>query len=897
MRRPTANGNPAEPASATPRHRRLRSAIGVALLLCLLPTGQDRHAHERSARRGPSGAFQSFDFWSASRAYPGADIPDGAHMRAYEYSRAFLRHLPEERPGDRGRAIPLELRRAQSASWQPIGPTNGGGRTLTIAFDPSNPDIVYAGSASGGLWKSATGGVGADAWRRVETGFPVMGVSSIAFAPGGVMYIGTGEVYNRLKTGDLAADRATRGSYGIGILKSADGGATWARSLDWSYAQGRGVWAVRVSPADPAVVWAATTEGAYKSVDAGRNWERRLAVAMAMDLVIHPTNPDRVLVACGNLSSPGRGIYRTTDGGEGWAQIVGGGVPADFAGKIQFGVTPADPDLVFASVGNGFNVNGPDNRTWLLRSSDFGASWSLRTTTDYARWQGWFSHDVAVHPVHPDTVICIGIDVWRSSDGGATLGQRSNWMTYYPGDRPPGSPEGAPDYSHADHHDVAYHPTNPSIVYFANDGGVSRSIDGGQTFESVNGGYQSTQFYNGTVSHAASANLSMGGLQDNGSAIYRGGGQWARWILGGDGGWCAIDANNPNVVFATAQWLYVGRSTNGGASFSVVSPPALGGPVAFIAPLLMSPTNAQVLYAGSSYLFKTFNGGGLWYLGNQGAPIDGNPLLLFALPRNTDAVLYMATAPFTGRGRVYRSLNGGATVTQITGTLPDRYPGDMTVDPTNQAVVYLTLSGFGTSHVFRSADHGATWVDIDGGRLPDVPTTAVVVDPLFPNHVYVGNDIGVYLTVDGGANWAQLGLGLPEAVLVADLGISPADRKLRVFTHGFGAYERDLLDGVVAVAPPAPTGGPALHASAPNPFSDRTTIRFELARGGPADLRVYDLRGARVRTLAEGARAPGTHRVEWDGRDDRGRRVAPGSYFCRLEAGGTSATRRIVRVE
>lgn len=790
--------------SEAPRRTRRRYALltGFALLLAAVAlwtdrerTGSGEEFHEIS------GAYGALSFWGDSRRYPEANIPSGAYMRAYEYSKAKLRGTTSSRSGP----SPTSTRSSRppagalglSAGWEAMGPKNSGGRTLTIAFDPLNPNTIYAGSASGGLWRSTTGGVGASAWERIDTGLPVLGVSTIAFEPGNsnVMYIGTGEVYNHQTAGDLAADRRTRGSYGVGILKTVDGGATWSKSLDWSYNQRHGVWAVRVDPSNSNVVWAATTDGVYKSTDAGLNWTQKLAVIMATDLIVHPVNTDTVLVGCGDLSSAGRGLYRTTDGGDAWTQVTGGGVPTDFAGKIQFGVTPADNDVVYASIGNGFEVFGPDNFTWLLRSTDFGATFSLQSTTDYSRWQGWYAHDVAVHPLDPNTLICVGIDAWKSTNAGVTLTQKSDWSVFFSGTPPAGGPEGPGNYSHADHHEVIYHPTDPNIVYYGNDGGVFRSVDGGETFAGANGGYQVTQFYNGTVSDPTDPNLAMGGLQDNASAIYRGTGDWQRWVLGGDGGWCAIDPTDPDVVYATAQFLFVGLSLNGGASFSLVSPPDLGGPVAFIAPLLMSPTNPLVLYAGSDFLFKTFNGGGTWFLGQGGAPIDGNPILLLAVAQQNDAVLYLATAPTVGPGSVQRTQNGGASFIDVTGTLPDRYPGDMTVDPTDEATVYITMSGFGSSHAFKSSDYGTTWTDIDRGILPDVPTTAIVVDPDFPDHVYVGNDIGVYFTRNEGFTWLQLKQGLSEAVLIADLNISPAERKLRAFTHGQGAFQRDLING------------------------------------------------------------------------------------------------------
>ena len=746
------------------------------------------------------GSYEGLSYWGDSRSYPALDIPNGAYSRAYEYSKTRLRPTEAGLPVSRLAGAVMDPAASAEAAqmttgWQPLGPTNGGGRTLAVVFDPDDPGTIWAGAAGGGLWRSTSGGVGVSAWERIDTGFPVLGVSTIAFDPSDtdVMYIGTGEVYNHMNAGDLAADRRTRGSYGIGILKSTDGGATWAPSLDWAYNQRQGIWAVRVDPTNTDVVWAATTEGVYRSVDAGASWVQKLNVVMCTDLVVHPTNTDVALAACGNLSSPGRGIYRTTNGGDTWSLITGGGIPADFMGKIQFGVTPADEDVVYASIGNGFT--SADGATWLLRSSDFGANFSLRSNVDYSRFQGWFAHDVAVSPTDPNSIICIGIDAWTSSNGGLTLTQRSDWTAFFRGAVPSGGPEGDSDYSHADHHDVAYHPTDPDIIYMANDGGVFRSLDGGLSFEGVNGGYQTQQFYNGSTNHPTNPDLAMGGLQDNATVIYRGNGDWDRWVLGGDGGWGAIDPTNEDIVYTTAQFLFVGRSNNGGSSFFGISPGNPGGPVAFIAPFILSSENPDVLYGGTSFVHKSTNGGSSWSVMNGGNQLDGNALLLLAAAPDNDDVVYAATFPSgAGRGGVFRSQNGGNSFVDVTGSLPDRFPGDLSVDTSDEATVYLTMSGFGSSHVFRSNDYGATWTDIDGGGLPDVPTSAVVVDPELPNRVYVGNDLGVYFTRNGGDNWFQLQAGLSEAVMVLDLGVSPGDRVLRAFTHGQGCFERPLVE-------------------------------------------------------------------------------------------------------
>jgi photosystem II stability/assembly factor-like uncharacterized protein len=732
-----------------------------------------------------SGAYEALAYWSAQRAYPNAVIPDVAHYAAFEYAKKHLR------PARWQKALTVE-------PWYAIGPHNLGGRTLAIAFDPQNPDILYAGSASGGLWRSRSGGVGPQAWEYVPTGFPLLAVSSIALARGdsNTIYIGTGEVYNYQNTEVLgAADRAMRGSYGIGILKTTDGGATWSKSLDWSANQRRGVQAVKVDPSNPNTVWAATTEGVYKSTNGGVTWSQALNVIMATDLVIHPVSLNIVIAACGNFSSPGHGLYRTTDGGLSWTKQTQG-LPPTFAGKALLAICESAPNVVYASIANGFFINHPANATWLCKSLDSGATWTIESRTDYAQYQGWFSHDIAVNPLDPNELFAVGIQVWRSRTGGRSLAIRSAGGPFG-GEIPPGAPEGPPQYVHPDIHDVVYHPTNPDIVYFATDGGVFRTTNGGSNFEGCNGGYQTTQFYNGFASSPNNPNLALGVMQDNGTIIYRGSTTWSRYHIGGDGGWTAIDPRSGSILYGSAQVLQMFKTEDGGQTWFQIAPGAdQPGPTTFIAPYVLSLNNPDVIYAGRDVIYKSTTGGLSWEVTNGGAPLDGNPMLAMTISQQNSDVVYAASAPLVNRrAGVFRTTNGGATWVNITANLPDRFPTDLTVDPTNDAIVYITFSGFGAAHVFKSDNGGATWQDI-GAALPDVPTSAVIVDPLFTDHLYVGNDIGVYVSTDGGRSWQEFGEGLPEAIVAFDLSISPMNRKLRVATHGNGVFERDLIGGM-----------------------------------------------------------------------------------------------------
>ncbi len=822
-----------------------------------------------------SGAYDALSFWTMARAYPNDDIPNIARYAAFEQAKLSKLYKSEN----------LQT----TNQWQTIGPHNKGGRTNAIAFNPQNPNTMYAGSASGGLWRSYTGGVGVDGWHYVPTGFPVLGVSTIAVEPNdsNTIYIGTGEVYNFDAAGTGAADRSTRGTYGIGILKTTDGGQTWTKSLDWTYQQQRGIWAVKINPLNPSTVWAATTEGTYRSYDAGATWTQVHNVVMAMDLVINPVDTNIVITGNGNFASTGFGLYRTSDGGGSWAQITSG-LPSYFEGKIQLDIYKANPNIVYASIGNGFFV-GYNNASWFCRSTDAGVNWEVRSTTDYSKWQGWFSHDVAIDQSNPDNLIIIGIEVYKSTNGGSTIVQKSTGGLMSGFTPPIGGQEGGATYTHSDAHDVKQHPTDYNTYYIATDGGIFRTTDFGETFSSHNGRYQTTQFYNGTSSSQTDSLKAMGGFQDNSTDIYSGDLAWFRAPVGGDGSWTAIDAANDNIMFASSQVLNISRSSNGGNNFSNISPPGSNITV-FIAPYKIFILDGDIIYAGRDKIYKSINGGSNWTTTNNGNVLDGNPTLAMDISYQTSNKVYVGTAPYQTRAGLFRTTNGGTGWDNITGTLPDRFPADIAVDPNDDNIVYVTFYGFGTGHVFKSTNSGDTWTDISD-NLPDVPTPAVIVDMNNSNHVYIGTDIGVFVSTDGGGNWQDFNDGLPDAVQGMDLNITYANNVIRVMTHGNGAYERKLLSQIpVGVEPdPIVVSSFKLEQNYPNPFNPSTTISWQLPVDAFVSLKVYDVLGNEVASLVNEEKPAGIYEVEFDAST-----LSSGTYFYRLEAGSFVQTRKMI---
>ncbi len=858
--------------------------LAVAVMVAAVAA---RYASPRESSRdpapptSPSEALAALEFWANARAYPGKVIPDVGHAAAFAYSKAMLAGGALDRAD--GGVDP----------WQEIGPHNIGGRTLAVAMNPQNPRTLWAGAASGGLWRTFNTGVGADAWDLVDTGFPVLGVSSIAIAPqdSNTLFIGTGEVYGYQNALGGLAIRLTRGSYGIGILKTTDGGQTWNHSLDWSYNQKRGVASLAMHPTDPDIVYAGTTEGVYKTTDGGASWVEVHDVLMAMHVVIDASNPDRVYVACGDLGSPGTGLYRSTNAGATWERLADG-LPEEWSGKGWLDIYEASPNVVYASLANAEAGLG------LYRSTDFGDSWQRLNPTNYASYQGWYSHWVHVDPNDSTLVLCGGLNIWRSTHGGRQLQAVSYSDQAYTGIVPAGEPEGPPDYAHADHHFVIHDPARPDTLYFGTDGGVFLSTDGGQTFEGRNGGYQSAQFYNGFTSSALDQSLAIGGLQDSWTNLYEGSVSWRRKLIGGDGAWTAMHPGNPDILYGSAQYLRIWRSTDGGATWETATAGMGTETPAFIAPYLLSPAAPEIMYAGRTKIYRSTDGGQNWTPTNDEAPLDGNPALAMGISSTSPDWVYVSTAPVESRARIFLTTDGGENWQDVTGTLPDRYPVDLAVDPVNHEIAYAVFSGFGTGHLFRTTDAGTTWTDLSTA-LPDVPSSAIAIDPDYRDHLYFGNDLGVYASTDGGENWQEFVSGMPGPAIVMDLSVvyirtaPPTGRLLRAATHGNGVYERPLIDPSNAVTdlPPVPSPGLTLLTPSPNPFTSTTTLRFAIDASAPVTVRVIDVTGRARATLLDRPVERGTHVLVIDaGKLGLG----SGIYFARIEAPGVVMTQRLV---
>ncbi|HUL43884.1 MAG TPA: T9SS type A sorting domain-containing protein [Bacteroidota bacterium] len=703
-----------------------------------------------------SGALAALNYWSSMRAYPERDVPASAYFHAYQLETAKRK--------DFDRTV------SSSNIWTPIGPTNLHGRCLSVAVNPHNRYTIYLGTASGGLWRSYTGGLGGD-WQQVRLGYPALGISDIVIDPAdtNVIYIGTGEVYRYGSALGGLMVRTTRGSYGIGILKTTDGGIIWTKSLDWTYQQQSGVERLAMNPQNPSTVFAATTEGLYRTVDGGQNWTNVVPyLLMGEDIVINPSDTTKILASFGNFGiNPF--VMKSTDGGVNW---FFSSFPSS-TGKTMLCGSKSNPNIVYASSADSTIGNGG-----LFASADFGDSWvevSNSSTNPIFQVQGFYSHYVIVHPTNPNIVIQNSVGSSKSTDGGVTFTTVTS--------------------NYADNHSYAYDPVDTNTVYVVNDDGIYRSTDFGSTYTDVGAGLQTGQLYNGFSCSSSDSLMAIGQSQDHIPGYrYLGSMVWDHNTVTDETGWTATDPTNDNIQYADGRnGEYIVKSTDRGASFSYVW--GFSGVGGWNTPFALAPSNPTVLYFCDNKVYKSINSAVSWSVQNGGALLDsGNTALSMAVAPTSQDTAIVGMAPIYHRARLFRTTNGGTTWVDITGLTPDRYPIDLAIDPKDSKTMYATFGGFGSGHLYKTADAGGSWANITGS-LPDVPTDAVAIDPFNSSYVYVGNDIGVYLSTNGGATWAPFSTGLPDAVIVADLVISPSNRSLRAVTHGNGVYERKLYNG------------------------------------------------------------------------------------------------------
>lgn len=751
-----------------------------------------------------SGADKQLSTWLQAKGWP-----DPGYL-GDKYARAWQQYLKLKQESNNNVNY-----RGNAANWTSLGPNATiGGRVTCVTVDPTNINNVWAGSASGGIWKSTDASAN---WSPVITGLPLLGVSALIVHPtnGNIIYAGTGEVYRSGTEGNIGFNVwKARGTYGIGIIKSTNGGTTWSQVLSKSTPDLFGIQSMAFHPTNPDTVFACATDGLYRSNDQGATWTRILTKTYVADIAIDPTNPQRIAVSVGNLTDTDKGVYYTTNASNvspTWNLATG--IPA-FLGYITLDNVGS---TLYASVGG---ISGNE----LYTTANFGQSWTAKLNSAHAGGQYWFAHDLAINPFTTDSILMAGVSWYRYRNSTST---RTNVGTA----------------GHADVHDITFDPVVRGRIYVACDGGVYRSIDGGATFSNRNNGLAATQFYASLAPHPTNANIMLGGLQDNNVVRYSSG-TWTQYT-GGDGGPCAYSPDGTymlashdarNVYYSTNGTAYTQRLDNLGLTHNEDRR------TGFMAPLAISKSNPLYAYVASDNLHISTNAGGSFTRNTPASMtryIEAQYKTAIALaisPTNHNKV-YVSTSPFSQNNdntlninpppNVLRSLNASDNTnysfSSIKGSLPDRFVMDFAISANSDDSVYVAIGGFGTTHVYLTPDGGTTWLP-RGTGLPDVPFNAILIDPTKPQVLYAGCDLGVYVSTDRGVTWTDYNNGFWDATLIMDLQVD-ANNKLLAATHGKGVFRSDLYSGTLPVTISSFNG---IHQNGVNKLEWRTESESNL---------------------------------------------------------------------
>lgn len=623
--------------------------------------------------------------------------------------------------------------------WVSVGPRNINGRVKSIAVHPTNPDILYVGAASGGVWKSTDGG---QSWDPLWNDQSVLVIGSIALAPSDpdTIYAGTGEwTPGYITTGP-----------GDGLFVSTDGGASWTQQTGLGATR---VARVAVSPTDANRVYVAGNNGFEYSDDGGATWTTLMAGDIS-DAVIDPSDADKIYIAVDSDA-----VYQTTDNGATWTRLAAGptGGNADWL-KLSMGLS--------GTHGTDFLLAKGASDVW--KTTDGGATWSTLGGTHNYAWHGWCDL-VAVAPDDEDIIVVGGSFARRTTDGGASWSTMSNL--------------------HADHHMAVFAPSDTDIVYEANDGGLFNSTDKGANWSKASHGLVITQFYDvGSWSHIGT--VCGGGTQDQGTNMTTGGLTWEN-IFGWDGGYLVIHPTDPRTIYAEHQGTDIHKSIDGGDNW-IQKTSGITGSDPWTGVITMDLNNPDTLFTGTQRVFRTTDGCATpWTVSSQ--DVSGSVTSIAVSESDPDRV-YAASSG----GTLLRSDDGGATNPWLdkSAGLPTRTFTDVVVDHADENRVAVCLGGTSATgeHVFLSTDGGESWTDISG-NLPNLSANAFAFDPGAPDTSYVGTDVGVYRTQDGGTSWHAFDNGLPN-VIVADLTVDRTGTLLIAATFGRGMYKVPIGGGV-----------------------------------------------------------------------------------------------------
>jgi photosystem II stability/assembly factor-like uncharacterized protein len=679
-----------------------------------------------------------------------------------------------------------------------IGPAAMSGRIAVVEGWAKDPNLVWVGSASGGVWKSADGGL---TWQPVFDDQPVASIGALAIDPNNsdVVWVGTGEANPRNSV-----------SVGEGVYKTLDGGRTWQRlGLEKTERVSR----IILHPTDPRVAWVAALgqvwgenpeRGVYKTEDGGKTWRRVLFVderTGAADLVSDPSNPNKLFAAMWDYrrwpwsfrsGGPGSGLFVTHDGGETWRRLTeADGLPKGNLGRIGVAIARSDARTVYALV--------EAERSALLRSTDGGATWKAVNTEADVSPRPFYYADLRVDPADPNRVYRLGSTLDVSTDGGASFSTLAGFRTVHP-----------------DHHALWVDPGNPRRILEGNDGGVYISNDRGGTWSFV-GNLPVGQFYHVRVDMERPYNV-YGGMQDNGSwkgpnTAWESGGirnhHWSE-VGFGDGFDTAPDPRDPMRGYAMSQEGYLSRwDLRTGERKDIRPAPPEGEELRFNwnAALALDPFEPDTIYYGSQYVHKSTDRGETWTLLSGDLTTDkpewqskqtGGLTPDVSGAENFTTIIALAPSPVargvlwagTDDGRLHVTRDGGTTWTSVEknvrGVPDNTWIPHVEPSPHDAGTAFVVFDNHRRSdmapYVYKTTDFGRSWTSLATRNLRGY-ALKVVQDLKDPDLLFLGTELGLWVSLDGGKGWMQWTHGVPT-VSVMDMVIHPREHDLVLGTHG-----------------------------------------------------------------------------------------------------------------
>ena len=800
----------------------MRTVLFLCFTLLAFAAGCSRRMSPSSKPAASASANPTIDRFRSKRWRGPGDLPaDRYRAAAAQIDRMPAYSIASSR-FTTGRISSIE------GSWEALGPDNVGGRTKALVIDPINPNTMYAGTATGGVWKTNDAG---QTWSALTDTLPTLAVNSMAIDPSdhNILYVGTGEVIP-----------------GAGIFKTTDGGQTWSQlspTANFAY-----VYSLGISSSRPADIYAGTDTGLWSSLDGGVTWTQSLPMpGGCFSTAVRGDQPtDIVFAACSqDIGSPlayfpqepetsgllnGYSIYRNSDGTSSNWQMV---FSAAEMGPTVLAVAPSAPDTIYALASD---INPKSSFEYALAGlfvSDQGGvigTWQQRAGTSnpnsltanilsypqssqgctYNTIQGYIGQGawnlgLAVDPTNSQVVFAAGPRLSRSQDGGRTF---AGLIT-------------TPNVLfHTDFHAFAFHPNYNGranqTLFVTLDGGVYRSDSarsgatstacGDQYYDltgsAIVSGLQIAQFYHGAVASGGTSYL--GGTQDT-CTMVAGPGQTSWTVLyNGDGGGVAFDPSNAGTYYiestAAPSNPPLLKTVNGGKTFNwVVGGITPGTGDGIFNALSVDPNAPQTVYYGLGSLWRSLDGAFTW---SQISPLTGAPIAAIAVnPGNSSEVVFGNNS-----GRIY----SGSPPAWNAAQPRSGYVSSLAFDVQHSGVVYATYATFRTqpadAQVYVSQDHGATWTALGASSLPDIPAHVLIVDPRSSSTLYIGTDMGVFVSFDSGNTWAH-DSSFPNVLtesLVLDS--TPGRREpieyLYAFTHGRGAWKVQLHPPAGRSSPP-----------------------------------------------------------------------------------------------